>query len=453
MSVGSKPSILLLIISVIISGGTFYSIGRGPIAGLQEEISLIGTENLAFQSQVEQLTDSNNVLLDRLEEITENLSATQFAFQTLQASFDELSGLLTSTQSDLQNLVSSYEESQTNNSYLLGLYSSVWEKYADLITVYNNLTSVEPVGEMTFTRISGVVNGEFNEGGGWVKQGKGGQGPPYASLWQYPSSTYLTQSVTFSSKDQGIVFKHKPSPFGAEVTFSFSIDGITVFSGTYSGVNENFDWEEVVIPFKPICEMKELYGFDGDGTYEIRFSVEAGEDNGARVAIDDVSLIVIEYKPEEPAPPTDHIEYIKNGEFEEPTQHDPWKIPEWDGGGTIGVSQGYIGKAVYLYQWSYRHGSDIFQSVNIESTSATLSFWIKPYPQGQQVSFQCSFDGTILLNETYTGSNVDYEWEEIQIQLYPEIGMHEIRFSVLAGPEYYPGDMSYVVIDEVSLTS
>jgi len=313
---------------------------------------------------------------------------------------------------------------------------------------------MEPVGEMTFTRIPGVVNGEFNEGGGWVKQGKGGQGPPYASLWQYPTSTYLIQSVVFSSKDQGIVFNYKPSPYGAEFNFRFSIDGITVFNGTFSGVNENFDWEEVVIPFEPIYEMKELYGFDGDGTYEIRFAVEAGEDNGARIAIDNVSLAVIAYQPEEPpAPPADHLEYVKNGGFEEPTQYDPWKIPEWDGGGSLGVSQGYVEKAVYLYQWSYRHGSDIFQSVDIESTPVTLSFWFKPFPQGKKVSFQCSFDGTILINETYTGDNVDYEWEEIIIPLYPEIGMHEIRFSVLAGPEYYPEDKSCVVIDEVSLTS
>ena len=453
MSIGSKSNTILLVIGIIVASGAGYVFGQSPIAGLREEINQIGTENLALQSQVEQLTDSNNDLLDRLEGITENLSMTQFAFHTLQASYEELSDLLTSTQSDLQNLLSSYEESQANYSYLLGLYSRVWEKYADLIAAYNNLTSVEPVGEMTFTKISGVTNGEFNEGGGWVKQGKGGQGPPYASLWQYPSSTYLIQSVAFSSKDQGIVFKYKPSPFGAEVNFRFSIDGITVFSGTYSGINENFDWEEVVIPFEPIYEMKELYGFDGDGTYEIRFTVEAGEDNGARVAIDDASLIIIEYQPEEPPPPADHIEYVKNGGFEEPMQYDPWNIPEWDGGGTIGVYQGYSGKAVYLYQWSYRHGSDIFQSVNIESTPITLSFWLKTYPQGQQVSFQCSFDGTILITETYTGSNIDYEWEKILIQLYPEIGTHEIRFSVLAGPEYYPEDMSYVVIDEVSLSS
>ena len=48
MSIGSKQNIILLIISIIISGGTFYYIGRGPIAGLQEEIGQIGSENLVL---------------------------------------------------------------------------------------------------------------------------------------------------------------------------------------------------------------------------------------------------------------------------------------------------------------------------------------------------------------------------------------------------------------------
>ena len=96
--------------------------------------------------QVEQLTDRNNDLLERLEGIAEDLSETQVAYQTLLGSYNELSGILTSTQSDMQSILASFEElkiqfveAKVNNSYLIGLYSSVWEKYADLILAVRTL--------------------------------------------------------------------------------------------------------------------------------------------------------------------------------------------------------------------------------------------------------------------------------------------------------------------------
>ena len=70
MSILSKNT-LLLIISVLISGGTFYAIGRGPIAGLQEAVNQGEIENLALQGQVEALTQDNIILLSRLEEISD----------------------------------------------------------------------------------------------------------------------------------------------------------------------------------------------------------------------------------------------------------------------------------------------------------------------------------------------------------------------------------------------
>ena len=46
--------------------------------------------------------------------------------------------------------------------------------------------------------------------------------------------------------------------------------------------------------------MRELYGFPIMRIYDIRFTVLAGEDTGANIALDNVSLVEIEYQPEEP---------------------------------------------------------------------------------------------------------------------------------------------------------
>jgi hypothetical protein len=47
--------------------------------------------------------------------------------------------------------------------------------------------------------------------------------------------------------------------------------------------------------------MREHYGFAIEDIYDIRFTVLAGENTGANIALDDVSLVEIEYHPEEPA--------------------------------------------------------------------------------------------------------------------------------------------------------
>jgi len=83
----------------------------------------------------------------------------------------------------------------------------------------------------------------------------------------------------------------------------------------------------------------------------------------------------------------------------------------------------------------------------------TISFWIKPFPEGQSVGFEFIFDDVVLFDENFTGNNNEYDWENIVITLEPEIGIHEIRFSVLKGPDYYPGDMSRVAVDEISVSA
>ena len=302
MSSGSKPNIALLILGIIIASGAGYVFGQYPIAGLRET-------NLTLQSQVDQLTKANNDLIDRLEEISENLSATQLAFQTLLNNYDELSEVLASTQSELQSLVSSFEEienqfleTKVDNTYLLGLYSSVWEKYANLIMAYNNLTSEEPVGEMVVTEITGIVNGDWESGNeGWLTQGVSNLVGGVKYLHKNELGTFTTQSVTLSGKNQGISFKIKPQPFGTDINFQVSIKGVAIFEETYQGLNSDFDWQDIIIPFRPLMQMREQYEFPIDDVYDIRFTVPAGDETGANIAIDDISLLEIEYRPEYPS--------------------------------------------------------------------------------------------------------------------------------------------------------
>ncbi len=172
MSTGFKPNIYLIIVGIILASGVGYVFGQSPITGLHEE-------NLGLQSQIDQLTDANNNILDGLEGISADLSATQDAFETLLSTYNHLSEVLTLTQTELHDLVISFDglqsqlvEAQANNSYLLGLYSRVWENYIDLIIEYNSLTSDEPIGEMIITEILGIVNGKWEDGNeGWLTQG------------------------------------------------------------------------------------------------------------------------------------------------------------------------------------------------------------------------------------------------------------------------------------------
>jgi hypothetical protein len=308
MSAKSKPYIILPIIGIILAIVIGYYFGRSPIAGLREEIDQISTENLAMQSQIEQLADDNSDLLEQLEMIAENLSETQETYQTL-LGYNELLAILTETQSDMQSILASFEELQiqfveakANNSDLISLYSSLWEQYSDLISAYNNVVSEDPVGDMVTTEINGVINGGFDDGGvGWVKQGLGGK-TPYAHLNQFEHESYVTQTIEINGSETsiGLSFYVKPEPVGAEVRLELSFGGHLIYEQVYSGQSLTFDWENVIVPLRPLFRMKERYSFDIEGYYSIRFTVPAGEENGARVLIDDVSLVQIEYQPEEP---------------------------------------------------------------------------------------------------------------------------------------------------------
>lgn len=55
----------------------------------------------------------------------------------------------------------------------------------------------------------------------------------------------------------------------------------------------DFIWNTMVLPFYPIFELKDMYGFNTEDKFEIRFRVLAGDDDSARVLIDNVSIIDI----------------------------------------------------------------------------------------------------------------------------------------------------------------
>jgi hypothetical protein len=308
MSAEKKPYIILPIIGVILAIVVGYFFGHSPVARLQGEIDQISTENLAMQSQIGQLEDNNTDLLEQLKMIAEDLSETQETYQTL-LGYHELLGTFASTQSDIQNILTSFVEleiqfleAKVNNSELIELYSNLWEQYSELVNSYNKVASEKPIGEMITTNITGVINGGFDDGGeGWVKQGLGGT-TPYAHLNQYDQGSYVTQTIEIDDSELniGLSFYVKPEPVGAEVRLELSFGGYLIFNQLYSGQSSTYEWENVIVPLRPLFRMKEMYGFNIEGYYSIRFTVPAGEENGARVLIDDVSLVKIEYQPEEP---------------------------------------------------------------------------------------------------------------------------------------------------------
>ena len=266
-------------------------------------------DNIVLQSQVTEVMDENDALITKLDVVLGNLSKVQLDYQISYDAYRNEQENLESTRLGLEHVLSSFYELKEeftdikgSNSHLLGLYSTVWEKYADLIIAYNNLTIAELVGEMVTTEISGVVNSGFDDGGeGWVMQGVGGK-TPYAHLHQSDSGSYATQTIQYNDTDTsiGLSFLIKPEPVGAEVQLEVSFGGYLIYAQTFAGLSSGYDWELIVLPLEPLFTMRTYYGFDIADYYTINFCVPAGEENGARVLIDDVSLVSIEFEPEEP---------------------------------------------------------------------------------------------------------------------------------------------------------
>ncbi|MBL7168102.1 hypothetical protein ISS40_05465 [Candidatus Bathyarchaeota archaeon] len=447
MSDGPPFKTTLLIIGILVASGIGYVFGQIPITGLNEEINRVEMDNIALQSQVTEVMDENDALITKLEVVLGNLSKVQLDYQVSYDSYKNEQEKLENTLLSLEEVLSSFHELKDdfidikeNNSHLLGLYSSVWEKYADLIVAYNNLTSGEPVGEMVVTAISGIVNGDWENGNeGWLTQGVSNLVGGVKYLHKNDLGTFTTQSVTLTHKNQGLRFRIKPQPFGGVISFEISVKGVELCVEQYSGVNA--DWEEIIIPFRPLIQMREQYGFPIEDTYDIRFTVLAGENTGANVALDDITLLEIGYQPEET--PLSSIEYIRNGDFDDPIIFDPdFNIPYWyepGSGGSIAFSSssGRTGRAICP------HPGKIIQELNLPATEATLTFWILPQPNDDYSTINVFFDEELIFEETYGGSNEDYDWIQITLNMDISQGTHYLTFEVLTD--------NAVRIDDVSL--
>ena len=429
------------------SGGTFYAIGRGPVAGLQEEIHEREIDYLSLRDQVEEFTHDNSILTFLLEEIAENLTKTETAYQDLYEHYALMNENLGGISDSLEQLLGRYEElenefsqAKVNNSYLIELYSAVWEKYADLIVDYNNLTLGEPVGVMVVTDIPGVINGDWEDGNeGWLTQGVSNLVGGVKYLHKNNLGTFTTQSVNLTQKNQGIQFRIKPQPFGGEISFEVSVKGVELYVEQYSGANA--DWEEIIIPFRPLIQMREQYGFPIEDAYDIRFTILAGENTGANIALDNVTLVEIQHHPKEPR--LYSTEYIRNGDFDDPIIFDPdFNIPYWyepGSGGSIafGSSSGRTGRAICP------HPGKIIQELILPATEATLTFWILPQPNDDYSTINVFFDEELMFEETYGGSNEDYDWIQIILNVDIIQGTHYLTFEVLT--------VNAVRIDDVSL--
>lgn len=145
---------------------------------------------------------------------------------------------------------------------------------------------------------------------------------------------------------------------------------------------------------------------------------------------------------------------IINGGFEEDTLRDPWKIPGWENQGTTGAGvMGYSGKSIELHMLG-TYSTSLSQSVYFPVKEGTLSFWIKPFPRGLNVSIQVLIDGIVEFNERYYGSDDDFSWINVVIDFDTRIRTQEIKFIIPAdwdaGTVF--GEGPSVRIDEVILT-
>ncbi len=129
-----------------------------------------------------------------------------------------------------------------------------------------------PVGD--YVEVPGIVNGDFTGGDeGWYKQGKGGGGWEMVILYQYPSGTFLMQSIEVN-QNYGLAFMVEPHGVRLEIHY----EGEVLFYGDFR--EEASDWIEIVISFGGLVGRHDLY-----------FYILPGKDDGSYIAIDDITLV------------------------------------------------------------------------------------------------------------------------------------------------------------------
>lgn len=120
---------------------------------------------------------------------------------------------------------------------------------------------------------------------------------------------------------------------------------------------------------------------------------------------------------------------VENGNFEDDYFGEHGQILGWDTYGVLSKRPGLFGDCVTLGKWD-QSDSYITQMIDFEVQDMVLTFWLKPTPQGSEVSLKCYLDFELIFNETYQGVDDDFMWEKIEIPVSMSIGFHELKFLV-----------------------
>jgi len=131
---------------------------------------------------------------------------------------------------------------------------------------------------------------------------------------------------------------------------------------------------------------------------------------------------------------------IINGDFLTSTEGRSHEPEGWIFGGS-----GWMNR---LGQWE--HGTDLSQTVTLDSSVDGIGFWIEPQPSGEEVSLELYVNEILFYSNSFSGPDSYFESSRVIIPLdtlYFELGdVYEIRFHVLPGPK----TGAHIVIDNVT---
>lgn len=305
-----------------------------------------------------------------------------------------------------------------------------------------------------------VVNGGFEEEHppdsydtvGWDTQGSTGDdnGVINRAFTLFKNENYessISQMVDFSEGQRVLSFWIKAFPVGADVTFVSYLDDDILFSKTFSGNDEDFIWENV----KWVIDASV-------GVHELKFVVLSGLEgvsenwsDSARVTIDEIGVFIGSCVTEL-TEDDDSLILIKNGDFEEEYTGEGWGFEGWNSQGITGKTTGPFLNCIKMMK-SIDYDTFLSQMVEFKVPSAVLSFWLKPFPQGYDVSMSVYLDNDLIFTEVYQGEDDDFVWENVEISVDTSIGFHMLKFVVESGSSGVGENIfesPYVYLDEIS---
>jgi hypothetical protein len=246
----------LIIIGLIITGGSGYYIGQSPIPQLQTQLSTFEVKNNYLQSQVTSLETENSKLVTEIKEVTENLT--------------RLSKELNVHLEKLEEIHSLYVETLTK-------YDTLWKKYYELLKcTHMNLTEY-------------IRNGDFDDPiildpdfylPYWYELGSGGSigfssnsGRTGRAIGLHPGK--IIQKLSLPKTEAILTFWILPEPNNQYSIINAYFDNKIIYTNTFTGTVEDYNWEKVTI----------ILNFD-EGVHYLAFEVPTS----ITVRIDDVSL-------------------------------------------------------------------------------------------------------------------------------------------------------------------